>query len=286
MYRPSPFRAASLILFAAVFTVSAAAQNARLDPERELLTQPSLADDMGAYFLPNEESKAIVTATKAAAFNDAGLAAYSHQRYDQAVVAFRRSIELDPGQAAIHLNLSIALSEAGRAAEALLEAREAVRLAPQNLKARAAVCGVSLESGDAASAMGCYAELIRLHPDDPTALAGKSTALFMRGKKSEAIASMKEVVRSFPSYGDAYNYLGVMLYQTKEMQKAVDALRTAVSIDPNSAPYRFNLGLAQLARHDKAGAVSQYEFLKSRSSELAGKLYRQIYGDKVLFIDK
>jgi tetratricopeptide (TPR) repeat protein len=288
MYRLTRCRRFPIMLAAMLFAASAIpAQNARLEPKADNSIIPlEVPDDNGGFFLPNLESRTMLAAAQAAAFNEAGAAAYERGLYIEAIAAFRRSIELDDGLAAVHLNLSIALAKTGKDAEALGAALEAARLAPENTKARAAVCGLYLSSGNARTAIGCYDELIRLQPDDAPTLADRTSAIFMSGRKDEAIASMRQIVACFPAYADAQNYLGVMLYQTKQIGKAVDALRNAVSMDPASAQFRYNLGLAQMARNDKAGAVSQYTSLKTISPELANKLYRQIYADKILFVEK
>lgn len=284
MCRLIPF-AAAIVLAATATEVRLFAQNARLDPESET-AQSIKPDDQGSFFLPTAESKAVVATATAAAYNEAGTAAYSNKRYEDAIAAFRGSINEDPNRSAVHTNLSVALSKVGRIREAIAEAREAVRLDPQSAGGRSVLCSLLLTTGDGAAATPCFDELLKVRPGDVAILAERSSAIFLSGKKKEGIASMTQLVQKYPSYGDGHNLLGVMLHQTHETKRALDELRAAVSIDPASATYRFNLALVQLASNDKAGALSQYRFLKESSSELADSLYRQIYGDKVVFVGK
>jgi len=288
MYQPIPIRAiAGILLAGSSLGINNVAQNARLEPDAELvITQAEKPDGDGAFFLPNPESRSVVAAARAVALNEVGTAAYARQSFEEAIVAFRRSIDENPTVSAVHLNLSIALAAAGRTKEAVAPALEAVRLGPQNPRARAGLCGLYLELKNAKSAIDCFDELIRSSPADPAYMAERNTALFVLGKKAEAIESMREFVRRFPSHAGGFNYLGVMLYETKDISKAIDAFRTAISVDPDSDIYRYNFGLALLAKHDKAGALAQYDLLKERSPEFAGKLYRQIYADKLLVLEK
>ena len=74
--------------------------------------------------------------------------------------------------------------------------------------------------------------------------------------------------------------IGSALYRKKEYEAAAKALKRAVHLDPRRADARFNLALAQLANRNKAGAISQYNFLKESNPELAQKIYGWIFRDQ------
>jgi uncharacterized protein HemY len=84
---------------------------------------------------------------------------------------------------------------------------------------------------------------------------------------------------------DFFNALGMIRFHTKHFKAAAEAFKQAVQLAPEQNEVRFNLALAQLAAQNKPGALSQYRLLSESDPELAQKLYRIIYRDKILFVD-
>src|SRR6478735_2502208 len=111
MYRLIPFRSiVDVVLTGCLLGVVGFAQTARSEPDSEVILMGQKSDETGAFFLPDPESKAMVAAARASALNEIGTAAYARKDYDEAIAAFRRSIEDNPALSAVHLNLSIALT--------------------------------------------------------------------------------------------------------------------------------------------------------------------------------
>ena len=71
----------------------------------------------------------------------------------------------------------------------------------------------------------------------------------------------------------------------KRVDEAIEAFKRGVEAAPHLSKIRFNLGVAQLSIQNRAGAISQYNILKAENPELAGQLYRMLYGGQILFVD-
>ncbi len=68
-------------------------------------------------------------------------------------------------------------------------------------------------------------------------------------------------------------------------KKAIEAFQTALRINPEASESRFFLAALYLANNDRASAIRQYAELKTQNAELAGKLYRAIFKDKLLVVE-
>ena len=66
------------------------------------------------------------------------------------------------------------------------------------------------------------------------------------GRKSAAIKQYKIAIEKDPSQAHWNNYLGIALYEQKDMAGAAAAYQRAIAIDPNDAGAHHGLGLAQL----------------------------------------
>jgi Flp pilus assembly protein TadD len=73
-------------------------------------------------------------------------------RIDQAIEYYRKSLELDPGNAKAHNNLASALSEQGKLDEAVSEFRQALKLKPDFKEAHANLSFTLFRKGEYASA--------------------------------------------------------------------------------------------------------------------------------------
>jgi tetratricopeptide (TPR) repeat protein len=78
--------------------------------------------------------------------------------------------------------------------------------------------------------------------------------------------------------------LGLLRYKEKKYGEAVAALKQATEIKPDMGEARFNLALAQMAKSNRAGAISQYRLLEESDPKLAADLYRLLYKDQILYV--
>ncbi len=62
-----------------------------------------------------------------------------------------------------------------------------------------------------------------------------------------------------PGFADAHYYYGHMLFRLGRHREAIEAIRTAIELDPYSMIYQRNLGMAYLAARDFDAAIEQLE---------------------------
>ena len=99
-------------------------------------------------------------------------------RTDEAVLHMRKSIELNPQNAAMHANLGYVLYERGNLDEARKELNTALRLAPGDAKSWLNRGSIRLSQSDTAGAQADFTRATELAPGDPRAWNGKGMACF------------------------------------------------------------------------------------------------------------
>ncbi len=89
-------------------------------------------------------------------------------------------------------------------------------------------------------------------------------------------------VKLNPAYVEAYSNLGVTYYFQKRFKEAADTLKQTIRLAPDFAEAHFYLGAVYIARREKSAALKQYARLQSLNSDIANKLYGEIFKDKIL----
>jgi tetratricopeptide (TPR) repeat protein len=80
-----------------------------------------------------------------------------------------------------------------------------------------------------------------------------------------------------PDDADTHRELGDIYGKSGMYEEAIEACKQAIRIDPDSALAHYNLGYFHACLNDRGSALEQYTILKHLDSELANKLYHEIY---------
>ena len=220
------------------------------------------------------------------AMNNYAVAMTMDAKYGEAESLLEKAIAAQPRNAKFHRNLSVVFERTNRLDEALVSARTAASLAPQDPLVLEQLCVLELGHGSPASAADCYEKLNASKPLDVLAQAYYGTALFRSGKIKESEPILEKAAQATPPLAEALNALGVMYFTTKRIDEAIAAFKNGVEADPELCDVRYNLGIAYLSIHNKAGALSQYNILKSTNSKFADQLYRALFSDKLVFVNE
>jgi Tfp pilus assembly protein PilF len=110
---------------------------------------------------------------------------------EEAVVCFRRAIDLDPKYTPAHHNLGNALAEQGKLEEAVASFRRALALDPRYAKAHYALGFALGQQGKLEEAVACYHRAIQLNPNYPEAHCSLGHTLIQQGRFREALAALE-----------------------------------------------------------------------------------------------
>jgi Flp pilus assembly protein TadD len=126
---------------------------------------------------------------------------------EPAVTNLQAAVRLSPGSASAHCNLGIALASQRKWDEAVRAYQEAVRLKPEDAQMHRNLGLAMDEQGKLAEAIGQFLEAARLAPYDPQIRFSLGMALAKQGKREEAIAQYNEALRLKPDFLQAQQEL-------------------------------------------------------------------------------
>ena len=185
--------------------------------------------------------------------------AYSNiNRYDDAIVAYREALRINPEYVDAWYNLGVVYGNLGRYDDAVAAYREALRINSEladpwnNL-------GVTYgrELGRPDDAIAAFREALRISPEHVNAWNNLGNAYANIDRHDDAIAAFREAVRINPQLAEAWNNLGIAYGNLGRYDDTIAAYREAVRINPEHANAWNNLGFAysKLDRYDDAIAV-------------------------------
>lgn len=165
-----------------------------------------------------------------------GTALLSLQRNDEAIQAYEDLIAQQPGNVAALANLAAAYRAAGRPLQAIARAEQALALNPNMYAVRNMLGLAHLDAGNFAVAEKQFRELTVLTPNA----------------------------------GGAYHNLGLALLALSDPGGAVNALRSAVRLDPANADAAVDLARAHHSAGDQIAALQSAEHAAAQFTTHAG----------------
>ncbi|MHC4953054.1 MAG: protein kinase domain-containing protein [Planctomycetota bacterium] len=154
--------------------------------------------------------------------NYLGIAFHAQGKYDEAIAAFLKSIELDPGSIGAYHELGRVLQDAGRLEEAVATFRASMKV----------------------------------DPGDPWPAYNLGHALRAQGKFEEALIAYDKVIELFPRSTGVWTYRGLAYAGLGKFEEAVAECRKSADLEPISSPKHANLAYALLCQGRLEAAVA------------------------------
>lgn len=175
-----------------------------------------------------------------------------------AVKSYRRALELNPKDAKLHYNLSLALDRAGDFAAERKELEQAVELDPNLAVAHNQLGLLALQHGQIAAAEQGFKKALSIDPKYAEAQSNLGVLYSRQGKSNEAISLFQQAIQSDPRYSKAYVNLGLAFLQLRALDQAEQKFRTAIQVDPNNPGAYSALGMLQVKTGRGADAVQTF----------------------------
>jgi tetratricopeptide (TPR) repeat protein len=254
--------------------------DAQLRCQQALAIDPGHADAlhlMGLLCLNSEQSdhavewiaRALRQDPKPEYLYSLGTALRQQGRFDDALKAFDKAIQLKPDKAELWVGLGTALVDLERRDEALLAFQHALKLNPQHWNA-AYQCGLLLrEAGKLDEALSHVDFARDLQPDQLLVLELRAVLCFGLRRFEEALADGRRAHAINPDNADTSNNIGAALQHLGRDEEALPWLDRTLELRPDYVAAFSNkmLALQQLRRFDEAVAV--YHRLKAVDPENA-----------------
>ncbi len=192
----------------------------------------------------------------AAVYNNLGIALMEKGRVKEAIVQYRRALEIEPEHYKAHTNLGTALSEIGLTEEAEVHLRKAVELAPDFADAHNSLGTALMKTGRSEEAVVQFRRALAIDSDYAACRYNLGTVLLQTGRPEESIVHFRKTLELNPDFVDANNDLGVALMKTGRIEEAIPWFRRAVGLDSGNADIFYNLSKAYARIGQDNDAVS------------------------------
>ena len=165
-----------------------------------------------------------------------GNALFKRGRYDEAVLAHSRAVQLKPDFAMAYFGLGHAYRASGdRGMEKALAAyRQAVKLKPDLLEAYMSMAVMLADVLRFDEAMECYARAAELQPNSALTHEAIGAIMLRQRGAAAAVEHLRRAVAIDPDLFSAWNLLGLALQAQGLFDEAEDCFRQMLAHAPNS----------------------------------------------------
>jgi protein O-GlcNAc transferase len=148
------------------------------------------------------------------AWMNLGIIYYLTERYQEAIEALSKSLEIDPSKASLHYSFGLVLEKMSNFAQAIQAYRQAIFLDPKHTDAYNNLGNILLKIGHIQAAQDVYRQAIQENPNDFGSYQNLGNMLMVNSNWDEAIASYLQALTLKPRDSDIMNNLG-LAYEAK-----------------------------------------------------------------------
>lgn len=184
---------------------------------------------------------------------------HSEMKIDQAIVLYRKLINIYPGRAVSHYYLAMALLQKGLAPEGLDQMHQAMQMEPENPVVLAGMGDALTSVGRLSESLAYYEKSIAIDPSSLPALLNFGANLNDLGRTKDSVEIFRQIVREHPDFHPGWNNLGNALIEIGQPHDAIEPLQKAVELAPSSFEAFSNLAKAlnELGQNETALAMAQ-----------------------------
>lgn len=175
------------------------------------------------------------------------------EQINEAIIDFRKAIELDNSKVEYHTALGDAYFMNGDVGNSYSCLQKALKIAPDNLEALLKMGEISFYSKDYDRALETLSKVTKIEKDNRTAHFMKGFIYKEKGDTAAAVQLFRRVIELYPDYEPAYEELGLIYAQEKNIL-AEEYLTTAIQLEPKNinALYALAMLYQEIEQPDKA----------------------------------
>ena len=162
-----------------------------------------------------------------------GDACFFENRYEDAIAAYDRALQIQPDLADTWNNRGVVLTRMQRYPEAIASYEKATTIRPNYPDAWNNRGVVLLELQKYQEAIGCYEQAIQAKPDYADAWNNRGVAFSKMQEYEQAVTSYNQALQIKNDYTDAWNNRGVALSKLQKYEAAIDSYDNAAKIRPD-----------------------------------------------------
>lgn len=193
----------------------------------------------------------------------------SQNNYDKAIMTGKKGLQSYQNNGNLFANLSWYYSLAERYPEAVAAARDAIRLLPkQDSTGHKYLCRAYNDSKQFSQAISACNEALKISPNDGEANFYLGRAYDKTNKPNlapkfydKAVVGLIEYTQKNPEISDGFYLLGSVYFAHNQKDKAIDAFKRSIQLNPNFGKARVNLGYIYFLNKNISAAREQYNAL-------------------------
>lgn len=276
-----------LILFAAPATPQSTARHQNSNIRESAMNIEKVNKRPGSpveLAIKNYEKLLKSNPNDATILNNLGANYFLAGRVFEAQSILRKAVQRNPELTQVRVNLAIALNKTYNPGLAIETLQGVLKQEPQFVRAREILCEIYGQEEMKSEAISCYEVLEKSGNLNAMEAANYGTALIESKEVDRALAMLRQADSKFPEDPGIKNGLGVVLFLKKKYALAEAQLRRAVELEPDSTQLRYNLAMTQMVTNKRGAVLEQYKYLKTSDPELASKLYKLLFRDKIVSV--
>ncbi len=192
-----------------------------------------------------------VTDKNVVAHNNLGDALLEKKQFDDAIIQYRQSIEIEPN-AANYLSLGDAFSAQGQLDEAIIQFQNALTVNSNYALAHFNLANSLLQKGRTDDAIIHYKKTLELKPDYADAHINLGNALMKLGRADDAEFQYQKALEINPREAKAQSNLASVLLQKGQIAEAINHYEEALKIEPDFVAACNNLAWIYATNPDPA----------------------------------
>jgi protein O-mannosyl-transferase len=177
---------------------------------------------------------------------------------DEAIEQFHFALRDNPASALAYNGLGLALSHLGRMKESGNALQTALAINPNYASAYFNLGNDFFNSGRMNDAFTNYQKAVEINPGLADADYEIGNIYFYRGQLNEAITNYQKALAIHPGLAEAQDNLGNVLLKLGRVEEAIAHYQTALAINPGNFHVHNNLGTALLRTGRLEEAMTQY----------------------------
>jgi Flp pilus assembly protein TadD len=180
-------------------------------------------------------------------------------KYGLAVEHYKQILSKNANSAQVYEALGNAYRLSGDRQNAVASFQKAAALAPKDPAPHAFLAETQADAGDKAAAINSFKKALELSPDNVVMM--NNLAYLMGdsgGNLDEALALVQKALRKAPGQPNLIDTLGWIYLKKGWNDSALQVFRDLTDKNPNSATFRYHLGMALLQKGDKATAKAEF----------------------------
>ena len=179
-------------------------------------------------------------------YNCLGDALRGRGQYQEAILSYRKAIELKTDYAGTYYHLAALLQGKGDVDEALALYRKALNLNPNHADTFNNIGAILQDKHKIDEAIEYYQKALEINPNSHMVFNNLGNAYYEKGRVDEAITLYRNSIQLNPCFAGSYYNLGVALHNKKQFREALTCYQKTIEIDPDFADAYFNISLILL----------------------------------------